>query len=527
MSRTPELPANQNNEARNVNKHLRAEVGIYPHWSDADLEDLLTRYQLSEDEIKAEYRERINVFEAWMQNQAKNLAVSLRTMYGEFDGVTEQKILGSAFVWLNEVTLYANFKGYFGGTVKHTPQELLTMRNVVIPGLMWTLKSSQNIATTKNRRVEIPSFQIISVIMTGYRSLLNQETTSGFEVPSEDSSDFWKFLLNVVREQYPVLVSGGTVKQHVVIPETITIDDDASLSSMTSVPDDAFLIDEEEEEYIVAADESHGSQHQRPGETLHASTDGTVTARFRIDLFNGTGFNYVDILPAQRTSVAESGASYILPSPLIHKIPRHTDLLWIQDNSNPNVWRRGHESWERRFLFRSFQVDTDRYYGSNLVGTYKDYINPNDRGWSKRYNRGLDQIMRRHQTGYEKKLIVRWTQYERHALYRSINTWCKTNGVHKFPGNRTDLHKQALKDINLECHSDNNGLLRELESVRTQITNSVNGRIKGSSLMNDLAKRAEQMRKDVYYGKSIHRADVYPDRAIEVPNLAEAQDDDV
>jgi hypothetical protein len=34
------------------------------------------------------------------------------------------------------------------------------------------------------------------------------------------------------------------------------------------------------------------------------------------------------------------------------------------------------------------------------------------------------------------------------------------------------------------------------------------------------------MRKDVDNGKSIRRADMYPDRAIEVPDIVEAQDDD-
>jgi hypothetical protein len=313
----------------------------------------------------------------------------------------------SAFVWLNEVTLHENFNKHFGGTVKHTPQELVTLRNMVVPGLLWTLKASQNTAITKSRRVEVPSFKISSDIVTEYCSLLNQGVSSGFEVPSEDSSDIWKFLLGVVREQYPALVSGGTAKQDVIVPETITIDDDASLSSMTSVPDDAFSTDEDKEEDVVAADESHGPQYQRSGETLHTATDGTVTARFKIDLSNGTGFDYIDILPAQRTSVAESEASYVLPIPSIYKIPRHTNFSWVQDNSNLNTWRRGHESWEPRFLFRSFRVDTDRYYGSNLVGTYKGLINPNDRGWSERYSRGLDQIMRRHQTGHDKKSIVR------------------------------------------------------------------------------------------------------------------------
>jgi uncharacterized protein (DUF433 family) len=98
MSRTPELSQNQKDEAQILNKHLRAEVGIYPQWSDADIEDLLTRYQLSEEEIAAEYRERINVFEAWIRNQAKNLTVALRTMFGECEGLTEQKILG----WLKD-----------------------------------------------------------------------------------------------------------------------------------------------------------------------------------------------------------------------------------------------------------------------------------------------------------------------------------------------------------------------------------------------------------------------------------------
>ncbi|KAJ4985171.1 hypothetical protein SVAN01_09307 [Stagonosporopsis vannaccii] len=79
-------------EARALLAHLNTELGSYPHWKAGDIEAFL-KQGVSAEEITAEYRERLDLYDQFLRRKAKETIVLLRAHYGRVMEVTEQMVL--------------------------------------------------------------------------------------------------------------------------------------------------------------------------------------------------------------------------------------------------------------------------------------------------------------------------------------------------------------------------------------------------------------------------------------------------
>ena len=411
-----------------------------------------------------------------------------------------------------------SFNTYFAHTVNRTSGELATMRNTLVPGLMFSLRTSQSYALGNESRKEVPRFNVTEDMMSTYRGLLSKAGPSAHDVPKEDLAELWDFLDQAVREQYLGLIMTPDPDDSVVM---ISDDDDAS-SSLSSAPEDNPNGGEtvKLEDEIDQGDASGTTTYVRKHETISKHADETRMATFPITLpSNGAEFDESEILPTERAGVTEGAATYVIPNPADHKVPRHTDKRWIQDKTRILTWTRGEEIWTARIFYRIFRVDTDRYCG-NYLADYKTGIDPNEADWKNKYNKALTQVLSRHQTDHQKRSRVPWSQAERHALYCSINRWCEENGVDAFiPEDISTLGRQMTTELNTAFHGENRDSSRSVDAVRSQIQHAVNGTSVSNPLITQMAKRAAVLRERISNGVDISNHERYSTHAIDVPDV--------
>lgn len=94
-------------DAKCLSSYLEAEFGEYrlrqpipgkekPDnvrlWKVSEIDMLLTKHKLSEEEIAAEYRERMVLMEMYWRSKAKALTATVRQQFGRANDWTEQKV---------------------------------------------------------------------------------------------------------------------------------------------------------------------------------------------------------------------------------------------------------------------------------------------------------------------------------------------------------------------------------------------------------------------------------------------------
>ncbi|KAG9184936.1 hypothetical protein G6011_11766 [Alternaria panax] len=111
----------------------------------------------------------------------------------------------------------------------------------------------------------------------------------------------------------------------------------------------------------------------------------------------------------------------------------------------------------------------------------------------------------------------KWTDAERHALWRCINTWCNENGVDSFSMDNinTDTWRIFADGINAVCTDRRGAPERTAETVQGQVRDAIRRGISvGNKPIFDLGVRAKQMVEDIKNGKAIAGSIRYPDEAI-------------
>ncbi|KAI4951778.1 hypothetical protein J4E86_007194 [Alternaria arbusti] len=122
----------------------------------------------------------------------------------------------------------------------------------------------------------------------------------------------------------------------------------------------------------------------------------------------------------------------------------------------------------------------------------------------------------------------RWTDVERHALWRCINRWCNKNGVDQF-----ELHKfkkakctEFAEEIKADCAEKGEVSNRSPTSVYNQIKDA--HRKDDPTVPNwritDLFNRAEEMRAIIARGDHVSKEERRPKAAIKVPGDDESDD---
>ncbi|CAN9237826.1 unnamed protein product [Alternaria alternata] len=127
--------------------------------------------------------------------------------------------------------------------------------------------------------------------------------------------------------------------------------------------------------------------------------------------------------------------------------------------------------------------------------------------------------------------LKKWTDAERHALWRCINAWCKTHGVDKFEAKNldTDTLQNFANSINAVRAGRDEGLDRTPETVQGQVRDAIRRDV---SLANrpifNLGERAKKMTEDIRNNRVIPDSVRYSDEAIDmsgIPSLIDIEDD--
>lgn len=430
------------------------------------------------------------------------------------------------FVWLNTTTLQQSFHQYFTNSTTRSTEELVDLRDTLIPGLMYALRSRQQTAFAHDDLQEIPRVKITEKMMDTCREIVSRIESFASQVPIETSVELWRFLDEVVRQEYPSLASSGAA----------TSEDEGSMISISDYDTDNISSEgdvsadcgSKREEETSKGKAPSTKTYTREGETFEKNTDGTITATYKFELtYHGVTHENHCILPKQRTGTAESRDTYLLPDPAAHKVPRRTDKPWRKSKDDVLTWKRGKDTWTAEFFFRSFRVDTNRYCSSNLSGLHKVRIDPNDPDWRQRYNRFLIQNISRGQSHQQTMRKTRWSQAEKNVLYLSINRWCKKNGLHKFPPDDLQpLTKEATAAINGECHGRDEASHRSFDATRKQIEHAIAGTTKSNPYIQKLIKQAEDIREKMAEGNVVEHDQMYPDDAIVISKAFKSSGDE-
>jgi len=119
--------------------------------------------------------------------------------------------------------------------------------------------------------------------------------------------------------------------------------------------------------------------------------------------------------------------------------------------------------------------------------------------------------------------LKKWTDAERHALWRCINAWCKEHGIDRFEAKNldTDTLQNFANSINaVRAGQDEDGLDRTAETVQGQVRDAIRRDV---SLANrpifNLGERAKKMAVDIRNNRVIPDSVRYPDEAIDMSGI--------
>jgi len=125
---------------------------------------------------------------------------------------------------------------------------------------------------------------------------------------------------------------------------------------------------------------------------------------------------------------------------------------------------------------------------------------------------------------------IPWTEMERHALWRTINRWCKDNGVDRFEsGNIGIVTCQTFADdIKADCADRGVESVRSAESVQSQVKDAMRrNKTVANKPITELALRAKAMKKKLNDKgvDSVPKSERFPKAAIVIPGDDESDTD--
>ncbi|CAN9317068.1 unnamed protein product [Alternaria alternata] len=118
--------------------------------------------------------------------------------------------------------------------------------------------------------------------------------------------------------------------------------------------------------------------------------------------------------------------------------------------------------------------------------------------------------------------LKKWTDAERHALWRCINAWCKKHGVDKFEAKNldTDTLQNFANSINAMRASRDEGSDRTPETVQGQVRDAIRRDVSVANRpIFDLGERAKKMAEDIRNNRVIPDSVRYPDEAIDMSGI--------
>ena len=118
--------------------------------------------------------------------------------------------------------------------------------------------------------------------------------------------------------------------------------------------------------------------------------------------------------------------------------------------------------------------------------------------------------------------LKKWTDAERHALWRCINAWCKKYGVDKFEAKNldTDTLQNFANSINAMRAGRGEGLDRTPETVQGQVRDAIRRDVSVANRpIFNLGERAKKMAEDIGNNRVIPDSVRYPDEAIDMSGI--------
>ncbi|RYN18250.1 hypothetical protein AA0113_g12284 [Alternaria arborescens] len=118
--------------------------------------------------------------------------------------------------------------------------------------------------------------------------------------------------------------------------------------------------------------------------------------------------------------------------------------------------------------------------------------------------------------------LKKWTDAERHALWRCINAWCKEHGIDKFEAKNldTDTLQNFANSINAMRAGQDDGLDRTVEPFQGQVRDAIRKDISVADRpIFNLRERAKKMAEDIKNNRVIPDSVRYPDEAIDMSGI--------
>ncbi|KAI8935124.1 hypothetical protein NX059_007718 [Plenodomus lindquistii] len=298
--------------------------------------------------------------------------------------------------------------------------------------------------------------------------------------------------------------------------------EEARVNAETELPRDPQGSNSEEEQAGIEDEATYKHREirqtkQSENETLepHPSDPNLVLATFSYKHPDGRDMVQIDEIPdiPLRLIEGQKLQQEIWPEPTSRKVPNRgrakrgaTPPLWILDSTR-DCWTRtlvtkgSIEVQEFRVQVVFRRCDPMTYEYVNVYANVERLVDadPNSKVWKDRYNKWIDQINRRNNTGFVRAVARdHWTASELRALLAGVNAYCHTKGIDRFGTTGAPMADADFQHIADRVNAVGEPGRRNVDSVRSQI-NTAHG--KKMSMLVEIRELAEKMRHYIKAGQ--------------------------